>query len=975
MSIKRTLLVVLATSLALVGCSSDKDNFRTNSFPAEVTAGQQDISNALIRSAEILVTGLPDENNEGMLNYQSFYTQASGTATVVLPLNPGSKMRLFELVTLPANADINQAASVSRCQWVEGCGSKEFGADISPVYQWQSVVFDLKKDERIVVTPLTHLAAALAFEYAYAETPEDGSQTQTNTPEWQPTGYYSPYSVEQAISQVSKLFKIGNVQTEFPADLTRINSLNTKDPVSAKNSIRYGAILAAWAHLQESTPGFTNDATQEFLDNKAKIVQKDSEDVEVQSTLTLEVVYTAAKNNLENLPINNAGIKTLVDNVIIDLNTSLSTLVDNELTDVRPETIKELFGDNAFNDYELGVGRTKLFVKNLIDTTTKLIDSEYFFGEEYDTELKSYIDQQKLFFENNKAHLNGIVSQLNDAQKIYIDSYLTSSCANVDAVAYPWIKECNYKNKVLILTDLRDHAITLEMKNFEGNAQAIDIEMKGELLVNKLIFKLKDTATNKSRVRLFYAQPTNVIPTATNPVIGYEYQWADFTFYDVETKDTEFTGNFSLLYRGVVNPDNSNPDNSTEIHFNIDTLRLSSRISDHIGGTDKDDKEASSVFIAAKSSTADTYYNPAEEFGKINGFFTEQSANAGQDFPGLVSYKLGEELIHNQTVKYFDFYINDESAQSFRYRFYPDVERNQNAAGQYTVGNNDAITTHKMAVCPLSKKSKKNGEWGVDGACSPAQVFNGKRNLQKSINNLWQAGVFSYVDIPGKGEYFVTLPSSPAGTESCHVLKDLSGNVGVGFDGELVSSAVLGLDLLRVTTEVILEGQPRTLLDVLISAPKEDRYNVTAALSHNYSNLNEDKIFVGTGNNLDRLIFNYNTDSSFKRMGSLNVYKNGVTLAEKKVDAELMLGLNQDYVVREEGNSTALPHKYITASNGGQQICVTANEPFKGPTIDDAFDKEAVLSLTFRGVVYGSIRNERGMWIARFIDGTWISLE
>src|SRR5690554_6455598 len=196
MSIKRTLLVVLATSLALVGCSSDKDNFRTNTFPAEVTAGQQDISNALIRSAEILVTGLPDENNEGMLNSQSFYTQASGTATVVLPLNPGCKMRRFELVTLPANADINQAASKSRCQWVEGCGSKEFGADISPVYQWQCVVWDLRKDERVVVTPLTHLAAALAFEYAYAEQPDPDPNTQIEQPKWQATGYYSPYSVE-----------------------------------------------------------------------------------------------------------------------------------------------------------------------------------------------------------------------------------------------------------------------------------------------------------------------------------------------------------------------------------------------------------------------------------------------------------------------------------------------------------------------------------------------------------------------------------------------------------------------------------------------------------------------------------------------------------------------------------------------------------------------------------------------------------
>src|SRR5690554_732049 len=122
MSIKRSLLIVLTASIAFVGCSSDKDNFRTNTVPVQVTAGQQDISKALIRSSEILATGMPNESNEGTLNYQSFYTQDNGTAIVsVLP----GKLQLFELVTLPANADINQAASKSRCQWVEGCRSEE----------------------------------------------------------------------------------------------------------------------------------------------------------------------------------------------------------------------------------------------------------------------------------------------------------------------------------------------------------------------------------------------------------------------------------------------------------------------------------------------------------------------------------------------------------------------------------------------------------------------------------------------------------------------------------------------------------------------------------------------------------------------------------------------------------------------------------------------------------------------------------
>src|SRR5690554_4204040 len=728
MSIKRTLLVALTASLALVGCSDNDDKRRVSTVNVQVTAGQQDISNGLIRSSQILTTGLLDESNEGVLNFQRFYTQDNGTAIVsVLP----GKLQLFELVTLPANADINQAASKSRCQWVAGCkGGKKFGDEFNPTYQWQSVVWDLRKDERVVVTPLTHLAAALAFEYAYAETPEP-EPVQPGVPIdplWQKTGYYSPYSVEQAISQVSKLFGLPNVQNSFPADLTRINSLNINyDPESAKNSIRYGAILAAWAHLQENDSEFTQKATAEFV-TQPKHGQLLEKEQQGKAVLTQYKIYDLAGENLKQLPVHNAKIKTLVEEVIAQFETDISKLEDGVLTQQEPDRIKIIFGDTAFNDYSFGVSQAKAFIEKLRD------QSKYFFGDTYDGLINTYLEEQKEFFKSNKDNFNEVLKSLKSAESIYIDSYRGSACLSSSSWDDSLWSDCNYSGNVLTLTDKKGKQVTLSMKNVTSNKQAVDIEMTGELQINDLLFKLNDSATSKSRVRLFYSEETSQVLASTEP-IGYEYNWASFSFYDTVNNDQEWTGNFSLLYRGVVNPEDS-----TKIHFNIDTLRLSSRISDHIGGTDKDDKEASSVFIAAKSSTADTYYNPAEEFGKINGFFTEQSVNAGQDIPVRVSYKLGEELIHNQTVKYFDFYIDDESAQSFRYRFYPDVVRNQNAAGQYTVGNNDAITTHKMAVCPLSEK---NGEWGVDGACSPAQVFNGKRDVQKSINALWQAGAFS----------------------------------------------------------------------------------------------------------------------------------------------------------------------------------------------------------------------------------------
>src|SRR5690554_3830352 len=629
MSIKRTLLVVLATSLALVGCSSDKDNFRTNSFPAEVTAGQQDISNALIRSAEILVTGLPDENNEGMLNSQSFYTQASGTATVVLPLNPGSKMRLFELVTLPANADINQAASKSRCQWVEGCGSKEFGADISPVYQWQSVVWDLRKDERVVVTPLTHLAAALAFEYAYAETPEPepvqpGETPVSIDPLWQETGYYSPYSVEQAISQVSKLFGISNIQTTFPADLTRINSLNVGNELEAKNSVRYGALLAAWARLQEENPEFTEKLTAECIGSQAQFLQNGQFLADGQPAfLTLETRYQAAIDNLTKLTVHNAGVKQVVASVVSGLQADIETFTKGNMTSEAPASIKDLFGSEAYSNYQLGVERTKLFIDELKD------QSKYFFGDTYDGLINTYLEEQKEFFKSNKDNFNAVLKSLKSAESIYIDSYYGSACSNSSSWDANLWSDCNYSGNVLTLTDKSGKQVTLSMKNVTSNKQAVDIEMTGELQINNLLFKLNDSATSKSRVRLFYSEETSQVLDSTIEPIGYEYNWASFSFNDTVKNDQEWTGNFSLLYRGVSDPTGI----SSEQHFNIDTLRLSSRISDHIGGTDKDDKEASSVFIAAKSSTADTYYNPDEKFGKINGFFTEQSANAVQDIP------------------------------------------------------------------------------------------------------------------------------------------------------------------------------------------------------------------------------------------------------------------------------------------------------------------------------------------------------
>src|SRR5690554_2682714 len=950
MSIKRTLLVALTASLALVGCSDNDDKRRVSTVNVQVTAVQQDISNGLIRLSQILTTGLLDESIEGVLNFQRFYTQENGTAQV--SVFPG-KLQYFELVMIDANAAISQEGSVSRCQWVAGCANGSFSSSITPNHQWKSVVWNLQKDEQVAVTPLTHLAAELAYSYAYADTSEG----------WQPTGYYSPYSVEQAISQVSKLFGVSNVQTSFPADLTNINALNTSDVVVARNSIRYGALLAAWAHLQEKNPSFTEKVSKEFLENEGQLVQKGQIGTEAPA-LTLDNLYELAINNLSKLSVHNTAVKSQVSIVIETLRSERDKLNSDQLTTDKPASLKELFGEQAFNEYQLGVKRSKAFIADLQDQFS------YFFGDSYDNKITEYIKRQELFFKSNKDDFNQIVDLLNSARDQYVLSNQNAGCSTPTNPHWP---SCSYDaaKQILVLSDAAGHKLSLGMKAVADNNRAIDILISGQIQQDNLLFTLKDTEASgsspavHSRIRQFYPEATTTIPTNQAPV-GYETFWANFSFYNAnaETNEQEWTGNLKLLYRGVNHPTDSNAD----MHFNIDTLRLSSRISDHIGGKDDQGSEASSVFIGAQSSTADTYYNADEKFGKFNGFFTEQTIDTDSTLPGLVSYGLGEETLGQQTVQYFDFYVHDENAQSYRYRFYPDVERRQNAAGQYSIDGEKSVTTHKLAVCPIVQEGDK---WVVEGGCSPAQSFNGKRDRQESINNLWKAGAFSYVNIPGKGDYFVKWDVT--NKNGCYNLKDLSQGQGITLDGLRTSAAVLGLDTLRVTTEVMLSTtsgstttwQPKTLLDVLVSAPTKERYNVTAALSHNYESLNEDDVYVGSGANLSRLILNYNTDSSFKRIGSFSVYKSGVKLGSEtnSINAELMLGLNQSF--------NELPHKYVTGPNGNYEVCVVDNAPLKARE----FDKdEAVFSLSFRGVVYGSIRQENNAWIARFIDGTWVPI-
>ncbi len=977
-------LMVLVAALA-AGCSSNDSSTSSTSVTVSVQAGQEDISAAVLRVAAIGSSGLPDQDAELRLNSTDYVTDSEGNAEVVVTSNA---MTLFQLVTRGADSDRNQAGTRARCQWVTGCANDvEFGAAVTPAsYEWRSVAYDLARDERIRVTPLTELAAALAFGYVYAESPKGRRDNSTLDPEWQATGFYSPYAIEQAISQVSKLFGIQNVQTSEPADLTQLNEWAGAAAVAARDSIRYGALLAAWAHLEETTPGFTESAVGEFLTNKGQIREQGGTE-----SLTLHILYTAARNNLNELAITNAVVQGYVQDVITELDQQLANFTNGGLSNVAPESLANLFGSSGFSNFQLGIQRSKAFMDELRNNvagnsgTGASTDTFFrqFFNDGYKDELDSYADLLQSIGDQHNDNLTLLIEAFRDTQILYLDTVIGNTGDQCAANGYASLSAlaCAYDSatRVMTLTG-SDNTVTVTQAVADVNttdsdsspstSQAIDVLIRGTYQINGLRFDVDHVYNNgnaadgilsPSGVRVYFTDAVGeLVDPGANEILAYEIRWSDFSLYDSTTEDsateTEVTGSFRMLLRGVKNPLNS----ADPRRFNIDDLVLNSRISDVIGDDSEQDESFTTFYVAARSSNVRNYY-PEQEFAGFTGFFNPQAAvPAGTSKVGIVSYALGTETVRGQVVEYFDFLVPD--AESRRYRFYPTIKRADVLDIDKDGDRDELIDSHDLEICTLSSVDSSR----VVSGCNPSQRLYTARDRQLAVNDLWEAGVFSRVTIPAEGEYFVSWPATDV--NGCYELNELSESA--SLNGELSKPMMMGLDTLRVTTDVQLQDQPRTFLDVLVTARSTDRYTLTAALSHDFTSLNSGTVFTGSGIGLDRLIVSVDTDSALRASGNVSIYKSGVALV---LDEESTSTLDSEFIAsaRDVYGLNPLPFRYVTGKDGGYDLCVVDNAALAStqPQLEDQ-----VFSLTFRGVVYGSIRNENGIWIVRYLDGSFETL-
>ncbi len=975
----------------LAGCSDSSNNSSSTISNVEGWVGAQGFNNAQVVINQIAESGQVSVSTDGIYMGLRESTDALSRFTANVA-NDETLLYIARGQIADVDKDKDNLATLRQCQLAAKCTVDGIEYDFGAFYpaqtgfEWRSLAYTVSDGSRNNVNPLTTFAAAYAFQYDVLNYPDKGAFAENET--------YTAYDVVLANSQVSKLIGLDDIIGELPANLTRLNNFSENTSL-VRNQIRYGALIAS---LQQSELSYrlTNNSPSDS-DYITLVAEQFVEDVGqfynhspvVERALTLKMLYQGAFDNLTSLlsSVNNVQAKAAVSQVINDFESQIG-VIDSQAADTKTTAIADdlsiLLTASEVEEFNLGLEKTKLFVTSLLDY------QQTFWQPEYKSELDTYLNFLKSIGDEHKDNLNALVAEFSHIQNYYVTCIIGGSeCDTTYADLEARKTSYNATTKEL---KLDDNAVVVSQKIADLNltdsieepssSHAIDIFITGKLKKNNLVLTLAhDLDSNEEKIdvpssmRIYYTEEV----TAARPdlvINGYELIWGAFEIYDetklATTAETELSGAFRIFYRGVQDPQNSNQPNDSELRFNIEDWVLSTTISDQVDDdADGGDRETSAIVVTASTSNPAEYY-PATKIASFNGFFVGNDDHPmGEVVSDLLQYRIGQEDVPfgtaHITVETVDF-INALDTD-IRYRFYPDekVEDTLDSDGDGDV--KEIVDMHRIEECELDEVS------GNVTKCGPKTKRFEKQDVQNTINELWELGLFQRTQVEGRGTYYVDFPVVDD-ANGCKVLDTLN-NDQISMGGTLIEQQVLGLDSVRLFTEIQLEDEnqvdlPKTLLDMSVIAPTSDKYRINVALSHNYTSTTSDTtgLILGVGTTASIVTIGYDTSSDFENAGNLTVSKAGVTLTlgdgtVVAEDQDVTAFLSQTY------DPSTVHYKIIEDAEGNADRCVltTGSNYVKNPD-----DLEQVFYLNYRDVVYGTVRPEgaNNIWTIRYIDGTWM---
>ncbi len=995
-------LVFLSALALLPGCSDSKSGSSSTSN-IDGWVGAQGLNNAQVVINQVAESGQVSVDGNGIYfgARESTDTKSRFIASVA---NDEVLLFIARGQIADVDKDRDNLASKRQCQVALGCTEAGDDYNFADFYsategfEWRSIVYTVSDSSRNNVNAVTTLASAFAYQFDVKNSPIGGATFENET--------FTAYDVVLSNSQTSKLLGLQDVIGDLPANLTQLNNFN-QNTETVRNQIRYGALLAGLQQLEltysasNNTVGDTDFITlvaQQFTQDQGQFYNHSPV---AERVLTLQAWFQAAHDNLLSITtsIANTEAKAAANSVVAKLATDIASISDDALANTKTaavaDDLSQLLTASEIEDFNVGLEKTKLFVNDLLNY------QQTFWQPGYQSELDAYLLLLKSIGDEHRENLDDLATEFSRIQSYYVNCTILVPAAAECTTAYDAAtrtglldindleKTYDGTTKVLVFTN----GITVSQKIADVNlidgddeptsSHAMDIYITGKLEKNNLVLTLAhdlDSAEESidvpSAMRIYYDQEVSQVSPELE-IQGYELIWGEFQLYD-KTKlpvEMELSGAFRIFYRGLRDPQNVNTPNDSELRFNIENWVLSSRISDKIDDDAGDDREFTSLVITANSSNPDTFY-PVEKLAGFDGFFSVNTDIAlGNNLDSLLEYRIGQEsvpfgsgVIEVQTIDFINS-INDD----IRYRFYPDekVVDENDSDGDGDV--KELVDRHRIEECKLDETS------GNVVSCGPKSTVYDKVDMQTTINELWELGLFQRISVDGQGTYFVDF-LTVEDANGCLVLDTLTSDT-PAMNGTLIEQQVLGLDSVRLFTEVQLEDEnladlPKTLFDMTVVAPTKNKYRITAALSHNYSGTTADNsgVILGTGGVASSLVVSYDTSADFENAGNISVAKGGVTLnlgdgSVVSEDQDITAFLSQSY------NPASVHYKTIEDPEGLPDRCVSPTyDPVGNPYVKDPADLEQVFYLNYRDVVYGTVRPEgtNNIWTIRYIDGSWM---
>lgn len=385
--------------------------------------------------------------------------------------------------------------------------------------------------------------------------------------------------------------------------------------------------------------------------------------------------------------------------------------------------------------------------------------------------------------------------------------------------------------------------------------------------------------------------------------------------------------------------------------------------------------------------TFEAFFNPREGFslGSISPEPLVVSRRGVMNFP-VLDTDGNESETEVVEVQYIE--LDYEAGGLERYVVYPKLEGEDEYWGmicaaqpedendlidpEYTrvIQDEDGLdVTEDLLTCPY--RDKYEGEATPDNFVS--EVYSTNKDF------------FNLREFNGQGTYRINYPEVSDGELGALI-------EGASYDGTIEVPIVLGVDSMRLQFQPELvnsantEYFPESLVDISLVWRTHELIDVNALLAFDPEqvvNTESGLPYLAVGSNSESYSIAYRTDEEGNEYGEYVFAWAGVAFVDGPVDGTQVMQATDDDDLKEAvfselgsnvsySSFTARDLEKLGVEDGSAITEEKCGFFARGDATEAGEDCEAIAYFTFRGLVTGSLREERdGVYVIRYIDGSW----